>query len=267
MKQTPLLFSAPMMRANLNTKPGVWPAEPIDPTKPYKSQSRRPIEFNPIHEGLNFGWSGLKSGHYCTGSPEHGWVLRARRGDGCWEDKTYREFCRYGQPGDLLWSRETWKTEELESGLDGVRYRADDAFIPIENTREAADAWGEAHHICGRTDKWKPSIFQPRWVSRQSYKLMEVRVERVRDISNEDAIAEGIERNCVSGDHPLCPACQPYGKCQSENEWVHYGRDLDDIPAESPRESFESLWRLIHGKRHPWETTWVWVLSYMVLPK
>ena len=47
--------------------------------------------------------------------------------------------CPYGLPGDRLWARETWRAEELESGLDGIRYRADDSFRAIQNSRASSE--------------------------------------------------------------------------------------------------------------------------------
>ena len=101
--------------------------------------------------------------------------------------------CPYGQAGDLLWVRETVRAEELPSGLDGVRYFADGHFIPIANTIEAAGRWMQLRttYNPGVMSKYRPSIHMPRWCSRITLKVTEVRAERFQDISAEDAIAEG----------------------------------------------------------------------------
>ena len=109
--------------------------------------------------------------------------------------------CPYGKPGDRLWVREAWRAEEMQGGeregLDGIRYRADNTFAPIENTPEASDAWGEAARD---GMPWRPSIFMPRWASRGLLEVTDVRAERVQDISEADAQAEGIKQEwtCVN---------------------------------------------------------------------
>ena len=119
-------------------------------------------------------------------------LIYQRRKSGTIDEFTFLEFikkCKYGQIGDLLWVRETWKCEELDSsGLDGVRFAADGAFIEIENTISASNAWMEANRPGG---KWRPSIFMPRWASRINLEITGVRVDRVQHISREDAKAEG----------------------------------------------------------------------------
>lgn len=97
------------------------------------------------------------------------------------EDEGYK--CRYGQPGDQLWVRETFALhDDREPPI--VYYRADD---PQKYESDGA---------------WKPSIHMPRWASRITLEITKVRVERLNSISKADAIAEGIaESNDSSLDH------------------------------------------------------------------
>jgi hypothetical protein len=80
------------------------------------------------------------------------------------------------QPGDVLRVRETWRTEELEDGLDGVRYK-DDAFQPIEDTVSAADAWIEANF--SGMGRWRSAATMPAWASRLTVRVRAVTVEQV----------------------------------------------------------------------------------------
>jgi hypothetical protein len=99
-----------------------------------------------------------------------------------------------------LWVKETWRAVERESDMvDGILFRADEAFVPIQNTAEAADRWlavydrGEVNGLRPTGPaKWRPAIFLPRWASRLSLRVTSVRIERVRDISEADAVAEGV---------------------------------------------------------------------------
>lgn len=102
------------------------------------------------------------------------------------------------QPADRLWVRENCRGTERESdGVDGVLFDADNAFIPIESNRAAADRWLElfsyAQHRkpIGR-GKTVPSIHMPRWASRLTLIVEGVKVERLQDISEDDAVAEGL---------------------------------------------------------------------------
>jgi hypothetical protein len=155
--------------------------------------------------------------------------------------------CPYGVPGDRLWVRETWRAEERASdGLDGVRFRADDAFAPIGCTLEAAEAWVAAAK--NRHDEWRPSIFMPRWASRITLEVTAVRIERVQEISEVDAKAEGVT--------PF--PYDPEGDCWNAAQ-----------PERAHRTAFEFLWGAINGwecepkARAPWSSNpWVWVMEF-----
>lgn len=137
--------------------------------------------------------------------------------------------CPLGAPGDRLWVRETWCywgaiSEPLNTSA--IAYRAD------------ADQSGV---------RWRPAIFMPRWASRITLEITDVRVERLQEISEEDAQAEGLEYPCTlditrNGDCPVVDISRPWA-C-----------------------GFARLWNSINGKKHPWRSDpWVWVLSFELL--
>ena len=97
----PILFSTPMVRALLNTKPGVWPPEPIDSGKPFKSQTRRVIKPQPyfIQSSCRWKWEIPKSKIIKCEA-----VLSASRE---WWEYLHPNQYPY-KPGDILWVRETW---------------------------------------------------------------------------------------------------------------------------------------------------------------
>jgi hypothetical protein len=124
--------------------------------------------------------------------------------------------CPYGRPGDLLWVKETWC-----GGQYGTAY-----FYKSD--------WQE--HDYG--PRWKSQRFMPRKASRILLEVTGVRVERVRDISIEDACDEGIY--------------------QKNPTW-------EDICPPDPREDFEELWDSINGKKpgKSWDDNpWVWVIEF-----
>ena len=99
---------------------------------------------------------------------------------------------RFGVPGDRLWVRETWRTEERESDLlDGIRFRADGAFVAIPNTAEAAELWGVVDGKRKGND-WRPSIFMPRWASRLTLEIVDVRQEALVHVDDDEARLEGV---------------------------------------------------------------------------
>lgn len=199
----------------------------------------------------------------------HFWA-GVNQGDGKWELLDFATPCPYGQPGDRIWVRETSRAHELTDreaeedvyrvmevggletppyGLDGVVYAADDAFRAIENTREASEAWMVMHSYRGKHGATVPGIHMPRWASRINLEVISVRVERLNEITEADAIAEGIKR--YTG--PL--------------RWVRY---LDAITGEpvhnTARDAFFALWVAINGQESLDANPWVWVIKFRRLP-
>ena len=115
------------------------------------------------------------------------------------EDWPTPERCPYGKPGDRLWVKETWRTWEQEDLVDGVFYRADGAFRPIESTPKAAEAWMQAHANGRHYRRWRPSSVMPRFAARIFLDLVDVRVARLLDMNEADARAEGV---APQGDGP-----------------------------------------------------------------
>ena len=228
MRERPILFSGPMIRAILDGR---------------KSQTRRVLTY--LHNGpkgdgkrhVPPDWVTTWHQDSQNGLAWHGEGPSPQTGGtrGCgWTD------CPYGVPGDRLWVRETYlfddcryinnpmpKTEP-DGWRDAFYYRADGECC--EQIPECACA-----ELDGKTP-WKPSIFMPRWASRITLEITDVRVQRLQEISEEDALAEG-----VSG-------CAPID---------------DGLPDWTAKESFKILWDSINAKRHPWaENPFVWALTF-----
>ena len=109
-------------------------------------------------------------------------------------------------PGDLLWVRETWARWPSDDS-EPTFYKAD-----ADNEREG---WMDPPGI-----KYRPSIHMPRWASRLTLRVTEVRVERVQDISEEDALAEGVmrlERRSLMTGEPLYGLHDGYGYDKARN--------------------------------------------------
>lgn len=146
------------------------------------------------------------------------------------------------QPGDILWVRETFIDvgEKADQYFGGVRfhYKANEDFV---------GCW-----------PWKPSIFMPREAARIFLEVTDVRAERLQDISEEDAIAEGIK---MVGENP------EFGGASYSGKWYdNYGKT--GYTFLKPIESFQTLWQKINGKIHPWESNpWVWVYTFKRIEK
>lgn len=163
--------------------------------------------------------------------------------------------CPYGKVNDTLWIRENWA---VGKGYDGIKPRNIPKGVHV-NRWYMAD--GSKPGWCGRT--W-PSIFIPRWLSRIDLLITGIRVERLHDITEEDAILEGVQPNCDGFD--LCPSvtCRANG-CQSAGEYFHYLHDIDGDPAYSALESFESLWIKLNGAASWNRNPWIWRISFTKL--
>jgi hypothetical protein len=90
------------------------------------------------------------------------------------------------QPGDTLWVRETWSDQDCCEGECFYRATID------QDTTYSPEEIAEI--------RWQPSIFMPRWASRITLAVTTVKVERLQDISEEDATAEGCGWNTTEGD-------------------------------------------------------------------
>lgn len=229
MTERPILFNTEMVKAILEGR---------------KTQTRRVVKPQP---------------------PEWSWSIRKWDAD-CVNvsfnnNREYWVKTPYGQPGDLLWVREAWRVRSWHEGepieieykdgatrdesSDGSEPNIEDwyermwiqcaedcekAKIPLSKETEIYE-FGD-RDLCTR---WRPSIHIPRWCSRITLRVKDVRVERVQEISEEAAITEGFPRD----------------------EWFdRYALDW-----------FETLWDSINGKRgFGWESNpWVWVVEFEVV--
>ena len=194
-KERPLLYSAPMVRAILAGD---------------KSQTRRMVSLQPKAPTVWVGHDGL----WRWGQPHQFPSV---------EDFEIGMRCPHGEPGDRLWVREAFA---LYRDLDGHHpvYRAD-----------VADHEGRSPTAEG----WKPAIHMPRWASRITLEITEVRVERVQSITPADALAEGIAEYAAAKGH-------------------------GDSGRAHPVEAFAELWDEINAKRgFSWAwNPWVWAVSF-----
>lgn len=192
MKDRPILFSGQMVRAILEGR---------------KTQTRRIVKPQPrvLNNGM---W-------YVPFKNEINWIFNYILGD---KVMAYAKF-PYGKVGDRLWVRETFHEYS-----HGILYRAD---MPMRWDAENTEH-GEAVTLKAEDYKWKPSIFMPRWASRITLEITGVRVERLNDISEEDAIAEGITHRTMN-----CPKVE-----------------------------FRHLWESINGEGSWDENPWVWVIEF-----
>lgn len=133
--------------------------------------------------------------------------------------------CPYGKKGDRLWVRETWQNvPDCDGGyyIYGADYNAED-FQKV---------------------KWKPSIHMPKKVCRLWLEITNVRVERLQDISEKDAIAEGIELK------------------KQNNSTFYKVYDKGDMWQDDPIWSFRSLWESINGTGSWDANPWAWVVEF-----
>jgi hypothetical protein len=161
-KERPILFSGPMVRALLDGS---------------KTQTRRIVKLPHnnrlgVWEPTKFG--GPEGGRTAAGDivPEQGAIWHTRTGD-CLS-------CSHGQPGDRLWVRETFAHMYRGNAAPETRHAEDVVY--------RADGFTPDEYVYG---SWKPSIHMPRWASRITLEVTGVRVERLQDISEADVTAEG----------------------------------------------------------------------------
>ncbi|EBU7767851.1 hypothetical protein DK750_24075 [Salmonella enterica subsp. enterica serovar Rovaniemi] len=205
MKERGMIFNAEMVNAILSGR---------------KMQTRRPIKwkqtrFTEIAEREDGSlWP---------------WAEDCERGGDIWFA------CPFGEVGDCIWVRETW-AEAGASAPDLKLYRANyPAHVPThyENVPPAEDV------------RWTPSIHMPRWASRITLEIIDVRVERLHSISERDALREGLFQLPASGRYCLQPGMQYFG-----------------MASHSAKEVYSWLWASIYGEESWAANPWVWVIEF-----
>ncbi len=139
--------------------------------------------------------------------------------------------CPYGQPGDRLWARENFSGPYYQSKCKPSRWSDSDQIW----------YWADGDPETGDWTRPKPSIHMPRWASRILLEIAAVRVERLADISKDDAMAEGIVLQPDGG----------FGLADS----THY--NFSD-----PTDSYCCLWESINGAGSWLSNPWVWVVEF-----
>lgn len=231
MKERPILFSAPMVRAILDGR---------------KTQTRRVVSHKWPHL-WNEPW-------YATGKVISDLPTQL----GAFMEFRYRQQdepafegsrastlvpCPHGKPGDRLWVREThafiWPGDSAPDDIKdcNVQYRAD------TDGRSAPGAWPDDERSHPEAPRWKPSIFMPRWASRITLEITAVRVERLQDISDDDCLAEGVESTASDAGIRVCHV---------DNAHMHFFR----------RGSFALLWESLNGAGTWADNPWVWVIEF-----
>lgn len=158
--------------------------------------------------------------------------------------------CPFGQPGDQLYVRETFVADEYM----GCRYKADGKQFLIIN--------GEKTKKEFVVKKWTPSIHMPRWASRITLEVTNVSVERLNDISDEDALSEGIrEENVIVG----ATCAGGMHRELTEDRYFFDGGDEDGY--DDAVSAFKALWETINGPGSWAANPWVWVVEFKVVKK
>lgn len=237
MKERPLLFSAPMIQAILAGN---------------KTQTRRIVKPDGVNaieymagsndDQTEFEFLGLRYGPwiddankeqapewlvYCSEYPEEG-IIPIGQG--------------YGVAGDQIWVKETW---QAAIGWDRTKPSEIDKhapiFFPADGSELHVDAWDDWETRA--YGKLRPSIFMPRWASRIQLEITCIRIERLQDCSEADAVAEGIK----------------------VDECGHAIRKIDDVAWGSAKGAYAELWESINGPGSWAANPWVWVLEFRVL--
>ncbi len=214
-RERPILFSKQMILALLSGA---------------KTQTRRAIKCPQWFEG-----------HLLHAKNEHGGydVMSDHEGG-------EQMFCPYGKPGYQLWVKET-HCLVADPGAEPSEYRGTHRGECV-----VVDYYASGPHtrIMDRIPKgsanarrWRPSIFMPKWASRITLEIESVRVERLQEISDMDALAEGVT---IRTDAHIA------------SEYVH--------GAVSPAQfEYFALWEAINGRGSWDKNPWVWVLTFRKL--
>ncbi|TDB41636.1 hypothetical protein [Photorhabdus luminescens] len=192
------------------------------------------------------------------------------------------KLCHFGNIGDRLWVRETWanyQTINYRSCADGrsfseisdglAAYRAD-GYESIRDMKNHIRLMSECDFegVEVRDDKWSPSIHMPRWASRITLEITDIRVERLNEISEEDAIAEGCYTDDEYGFNAQ-PRLWPCKKCQGDQTYAAYASGVycvDCRECNTAKKRFKLLWESIYGF-NSFDNKHVWVIEFKIIEK
>ncbi|MEC7798100.1 MAG: hypothetical protein VX755_12365 [Pseudomonadota bacterium] len=213
-KERPILFSGPMVRALLDGR---------------KTQTRRIVKPQPHH--------GPVGQMVNLGGPD--WAIDDGDLSGQWR-------CPYGVPGDRLWVREAWGLNDYQFERGPIPkarpLQLDDNVLCYAATEDDAEIRNEL--------RWRPSIHMPRWASRLTLEITDVRVQRLQDISDRgqpnDCIAEGVFADDFAS---------------SAGDWLERGFSSIE------KARFHDLWTSINGAASWAANPWVWAVSFRVLER
>jgi hypothetical protein len=237
MKERPILFSVEMVRAILEGR---------------KSMTRRVVKPQPylLYRPETYKTK-VDNWGQCAWIDEEGYCEHIRG-----HDHPAYTVCPYGMIGDRLWVREKWRPlfDDPDStshfGLgDCIQYAADmKKHKPSGLDEKTGYRFDVMCEFGNENPNWKPSIFMPRWASRITLEMTGVRVERLQEITETDALREGIfEFNGLG----------------------FYGYDKTGTPGlhccDSARETFRCLWEKINGRESLDKNPWVWVVEFKTL--
>jgi hypothetical protein len=223
MSEKPILFSAPMVRAILGGT---------------KTQTRRVIKNQPFE--VKLVPSGNHLFDYRSDLNDYSRVV---------DMKKAVTLCPYGQPGGRLWVRETWAPDPPIDGTwastswSGCGRVVREIPERFHHPRFCIYAASWPHDAI----RWTPSIHMPRWASRITLAITDVRVERLQSLSEADAIAEGLTGLSDGADR----------------SWTV---DADSASEhEDPRETYAWLWESINGQGSWDANPFVWVIEFQLV--
>ncbi|MEI7341242.1 hypothetical protein WCT87_07115 [Pectobacterium brasiliense] len=233
MKERPIIFNAEMVRAILSGQ---------------KTQTRRalriqPKECNHTHwpEHPNSEWKNDDKGWSCAVCG-NGVSLTKRDVKGI--------TCPFGKVGDRLWVRETWQViHDYTDEYGNVDERRFARSIPKQRGNYWHPVYAERFGSENRDDRgfpWRPAIHMPRWASRITLEITDVRVERLSDISEEDCWAEGIDE--IDG---------RFENVEIIDMAIKLGCCIEDA-----KPMFALLWQSIYGAESWDANPWVWVIEF-----
>ncbi|HAE76624.1 hypothetical protein JC794_16345 [Morganella morganii] len=223
MKERGVIFNSEMVRAILAGR---------------KTQTRRIVKSVPTTHDFH-GW--IMSSTCAKDEGKAVWAI----GDSPLLKDPIRLNCPLGKIGDRLWVRETWQGPLVDYENANKLYKDPEPFQTIKNCVYKAD--GDACPEYFDADDnlrygWKSSAQMPHWASRILLEITGVRIERLQDISEDDAVAEGV-----------APLHGGY--------WKHYQPGWTQHQL-SARGSFVTLWNSINGVDAWYKNPWVWVIEF-----